>query len=232
MGYYKWKDIINNGNSYNVKTDFIDWDWTKDDCSGLIEFVLNIRESENNALYNTGITTNDLMHWEKSTAKELYKKGWVCYYRNDQGIWSECHGTTLEDITDKTNEIKSKGINFLQPGDLLLCTGHGEFYVGGGYKVNYVNPLAPDKKKSGILKIKAPTSFSAPNSLKAEGTFSWGNVIDEFPVESGSGQKHYFYYDSTANCFRHCECGQDPITGAHDNCDFSNREYIVIWRKK
>ena len=236
LGHYKWKDIINNGNSYSVNTNFTGWDYTKDDCSGSIELILNLKESGTNALFNKGITTNDLMLWEKSTAEALYKKGWVCYVKNtDLGVWSECKGPTLNDISDKTTDIKTKGINFLQPGDLLLCTGHGEFYVGNGYTVDYVNPLAPtndEKKKSGISKIVAPTSFSAPKGLKAEGTFAWGNVKDEFPVESRLGQKNYFYYDPVVNVFRHCECGQDPITGAHDNCDFNNHEYIVIWRKK
>ena len=274
LGHYKWKNIINSGSLYQVKTDFTGWDYTKDDCSGSIEFILNIRESENNALYNTGITTNDLMSWTGSTAKALYKKGWVCYVKNtDLGVWSECKGATLDDITDKTADIKSKGVKFLQPGDLLLCTGHGEFYVGGGgtdekykYKVTYVNPNADtnnDKKKSGISRIEAPPSFKSPNSLKAEGTFAWGSVKDEFPVESSSGQKHYFYYDTVANVFRHCECGNEPekyiikrgkqifyfnskneadnakvegdiVMSIHSNssCDFDNRSYIVIWRKK
>ena len=241
MGYYKWKDIINNGNLYQVKTDFTGWDYTKDDCSGSIEFVLNIRESENNALYNTGITTNDLMLWQRSTAEALYNKGWVCYYRDDSsGKWSECFGTTLDKTIDNTNEIKTKGVKFLQLGDLLLCAGnpgHGEFYVGDEYTVDYEKSVdeEPDRdkrKKSGISKITAHPNFSQVSGLKAEGTFAWGNVKDEFPVESSSGHKNYFYYDPIANIFRHCECGQDPVTGAHDNCDFNNREYTVIWRKK
>ena len=246
LGHYKWKDIINNGNSYSVNTNFTGWDYTKDDCSGSIELILNLRESVIDALFNKGITTDNLKSWNNDTAEVLYKKGWVCYYRNDQGIWSECHGTTLEDITDKTNDIKTNGIKFLQPGDLLLCTGHGEFYVGGcgkeekyKYNVTYVDEEArtnDEKKKSGISKITAPTSFSAPNSIKAEGTFAWGNVKDEFPVESGSGHKHYFYYDSVANCFRHCECGKEPTDSAElhkaSDCLYGEREYKVIWRKK
>ncbi len=46
MGYYKWKDIINDDSSYNVNTKFSGWEYTKDDCSGSIELVLNIRESD------------------------------------------------------------------------------------------------------------------------------------------------------------------------------------------
>ena len=35
--------------------------------------------------------------------------------------------THIEDI------IINKGVKFLQPGDLLICNGHAEFYVGDGY---------------------------------------------------------------------------------------------------
>lgn len=116
------------------------------------------------------------------------------------------------------------------------------FYVGKGYNVVFIEDDARtniERKKSGISTITTSDKFSLPtsNDTKAEGAFSWGSVKDEFPVEAGGehaiGDKlHYFHYDSGANCFRHCECGQDPVTGAHDNCDFSNREYVVIWRKK
>ena len=238
MGYYKWKDIINDENSYNVNTDFTGWDYTYDDCSGSIEFIINIRGSDENAILLDKVTTADFTSRAKTnnTAKILYNNGYICYYQKD-GIWYESTG--LNDSDSKPNtEIATKGINFLQPGDVLFYAGspgHGEYYVGDGYTVDYVNPLAPtndEKKKSGISKITTPPSFSAPKGLKAEGTFAWGNVIDEFPTETKDGNRHYFYYDSGANCFRHCECGQDPVTGAHDNCDFNNREYTVIWRKK
>ena len=123
LGHYKWKDIINNGNSYNVNNNFTGWDWTKDDCSGSIQFIINIRESEDKAIFSDDMTTGDLMNWQGWNAKQLYKKGWVCYYRNNEGIWSECSGTTIDKTIDKTNEIKTKGVKFLQPGDLLLCAG-------------------------------------------------------------------------------------------------------------
>lgn len=239
MGYYKWKNIINEDNTYQVKTDFKEFDDVKDDCSGSIEFVINLMESDKEALFKSKISINDLMLWQKSAAKTLYNNGWICYVRNEEGKWSECIGPTLEDTIIKTDEIISKGVKFLQPGDLLLCAGnpdHGEFYVGDGYTVTYVNPLAPDKKKSGISEIAIPTSFPPVNGLKAEGTFAWGNVRDEFPVESGSGHKHYFYYDSVANCFRHCECGKEPTDSAElhkaSDCLYGEREYKVIWRKK
>ena len=126
--------------------------------------------------------------------------------------------------------------------------GHGEFYVGGGgkedknkYNVTYVNSNADtnnEKKKSGISSIEVPISFISPNSLKAEGTFAWGSVKDEFPVESSTGQKHYFYYDSIANVFRHCECGREIDVAHSTSCALSpsnenyGRQYTVIWRKK
>lgn len=128
---------------------------------------------------------------------------------------------------------------------MLFCAGnpgHGEFYVGDEYNVDYVNPLAPtndEKKKSGISKITAPPNFSQVSGLKAEGTFAWGNVKDEFPVESSSGHKNYFYYDPIANIFRHCECGNGPDkddtvhwNDGRSGCEFHRKNYTIIWRKK
>ena len=143
-------------------------------------------------------------------------------------------------------------LSILEPGDLLVCnsgnTGHAEFYVGDGYNVVFIEDDARthiERKKSGISTITIPDKFSLPtsNDTKAEGTFSWGSVKDEFPVEAGGehaiGEKlHYFTYNSNGY-FQHCECGNNKPTDSHDNsCSMNpnnvnkDRKYTVIWRKK
>ena len=101
------------------------------------------------------------------------------------------------------------------------------------------------RKKSGISTITIPIDFNLVNADKAEGTFAWGSVKDEFPVEGGGehdiGEKlNYFYYNS-AGYFQHCECGYNSVSDINNhsidcsinpNNKFNNRKYTVIWRKK
>ena len=92
-----------------------------------------------------------------------------------------------------------------------------------------------------------PDKFYKTTDKIAKGTFSWGSVKDEFPVESagehelGEGM-NYFYYDTSydnhlkhnKNYFWHCECGVNDVNKQHTNgCSFKNdgKFYFVIWRK-
>ena len=244
IGYYKWKEYINkyptknDDGSINVDNDKPQKEKVnnnfngrnaRDDCSGLVMLVYDIME--NKKVGNIDYYTKKLMEIDSDISKELFKQGYVMY-KKETGNWKK-YKNNGENLTETVEN--NVNLSILEPGDLLVCnssnTGHAEFYVGDGYSTKYT---IVNNKKSGLTSITTPNSFALPstNDIKAEGTFSWGSVRDEFPVESGSGHKHYFYYDSTTNIFRHCECGQDPITGAHDKCDFNNREFTVIWRKK
>ena len=258
MGYYKWKEYINKyptknsdgninidnnkpanekvNNSFNGRN-------ARDDCSGLVMIVYDI--IENKKVGNRDYYTKSLMATNSDISKELFKQGYVMYKKETTG-WKKYkkNGENLAETIE--NNIN---LSILEPGDLLVCNsganGHAEFYVGDGYNVTYINPNADtniERKKSGISTITTPASFDLPTSAdtKAEGTFAWGSVKDEFPVEAGGEHEigkylNYFYYDTTnnVNVFRHCECGNEPEnTTLHKNCNFNDRQYTVIWRKK
>ncbi len=108
---------------------------------------------------------------------------------------------------------------------------HAEFYIGHNYDITYNRSINTNKeedkfkevdgfkytntekinviKKSGIETMRQGDEIKIKKG-KAEGTFSWGNIQDEFPLESSSGQKHYFYKKDNEAFFRHCECGEEP----------------------
>ena len=134
-------------------------------------------------------------------------------------------------------------IDDLEVGDLLVSKDHVEFYVGLRYASEYYdtrNGNKNDWKKSGTKVIH--DTYGPHRSLvsgdKAEGTFGWGGVHDEFPVESKDGQYTYFYKNSDEPYYRLCQCGleiADPYAShAGHVCDYGNPncQYEIIWRKK
>lgn len=214
----------------------------RDDCSGFVKAVMKLAGSE-----FTGFYTNLINGYDKSLAPNLSLAGYDLYqYAN--GVWSKISFTSLNPssiiVEPALEEGETMSLDFIKPGDILVTSNHAEIYVGNNY--NKVLPGVEnrnDKKKSHIWTDSDVTHTNdAPGYTNKgtneipiyvkEGTFAWGSVKDEFPTENKGGVRHYFYYDTTNNVFRHCECAQNPVTGAHDNCDFSNREYAVIWRKK
>ena len=98
-------------------------------------------------------------------------------------------------------------IDDLKVGDLLISKDHAEFYVGIAYSSEYYRnnaDLTEDLKKKSGTKVIHDT-YGPHRRLvsgdKAPGTFGWGNVHDEFPVEDKNG-KHYTYFfknDGEAN---------------------------------
>ena len=100
---------------------------------------------------------------------------------------------------------------------------HAEFYIGYEYRLEYQDETFESmpgftyqdydeenvNRKSGIQSLIRENAIDIKRN-KAEGTFSWGNIADEYPLESSSGQKHYFYKRDNEAFFRHCECGEEP----------------------
>ena len=100
---------------------------------------------------------------------------------------------------------------------------HAEFYIGHNYDIKYNREKniedEPFKKIDGykysdteiinVIKKSGIETMGQGDEIKkkkgkAEGTFSWGNIQDEFPLESSSRQKHYFYKRDNEAFFRHC----------------------------
>lgn len=129
---------------------------------------------------------------------------------------------------------------------------HIEFYVGNNYEIVYENQLGNKEarnsaKKSYDWQNKFPKRSGdnkltgSSNTLRAEGTFAWGDVKDEYPSESKDGKKHYFYYDTILSVFKHCECGfWNPLVenqhssscSINPNNENYGRKYTIIWRKR
>ena len=242
-----WLHYVYDENSDENTSPLISNWHVRDDCSGFVKSVIKLAGKE-----FTGFNTDLINGYDKSLAPNLSRAGYDLYqYAN--GVWSKISFSSLEFSSIKTELALPVGdsmdIDFLKPGDILVTNSHAEIYVGNNY--NKVLGSITNKndrniaKKSHIwtnadvthtdampVKIAKGTDVVGLPTYVREGTFAWGSVIDEFPTETKDGNRHYFYYDSGANCFRHCECGQNPVTGAHDNCNFRNREYVVVWRKR
>ena len=70
----------------------------------------------------------------------------------------------------------------------------------------------------------------------AQGTFGWGGVNDEFPIENAKEEMHYFH--KVGDIFRKCTCGctgDATVKANHSsNCRDNNwdggHEYSIIWR--
>ena len=230
-------------------------DYAGDDCSGFASAVLRIANNGNRGNGGTLSTTGygavkdidalSLMNKDSPNSKALFNLGYEMYKKVDEN-WKKYY---LKDgsVVDETES--SISINFIQPGDMLVCRGtpdHVEFYVGDDYAIVFKELLGNkitrnENKKTYDWENSFPTRSgkNTKTGNQAYGTSSWGNVIDEFPTETKDGNRHYFYYDSGANCFRHCECGNGPDkddtvhwNNGRTGCNFHRREYTVIWRKK
>ena len=148
------------------------------------------------------LTINDLVPGDMLVCDTSYGKKYKIYVSNNDNPeyrWGEVNST---------------------------ASPHIEFYVGNHWEVEY-NDMSFDgtndygynfeeyekknvHKKSGINFISC-NGLPTKGNNKAEGTFSWGNIADEFPLEATSGQKHYFYKTQDMAFFKHCECGAlDP----------------------
>ena len=239
-------------------------DYAGDDCSGFASAVLRIanngKRGQNGVLITNGygtvkdIDVSSLMNKDSSNSKALFNLGYEMYI-NENGVWEKYYLTNGV-LTNETENNMS--INSLIPGDMLACNGspdHIEFYVGNDYEVVYEDllnnstnrTLRNQQKKTYDWGNKFPKhngvnrTTGNNENIRKEGTFAWGDVKDEYPSESSSGQRHYFYYDTTQNVFRHCECGYwKPLDerGHSSTCsiypenEHYGREYTVIWRKR
>ena len=130
----------------------------------------------------------------------------------------------------------------LKVGDLLISKEHAEFYVGVLYASEYYDnksDIRNVRKRSGTKTINYLYGPEAPNVAggKANGTFSWGNVKDEFPTESKDEKYTYFFKKDGEAYFRLCHCGAEPTsTDSYHKilgCDYGTEtcRYEVIWRK-
>ena len=154
-----------------------------------------------------------------------------------------------------------KSIDWLQPGDLLCSSNHVEYYVGNNFETVYKETTETNrqrKKKAGVEEINSSgdntktikelrtTSDGGYSWVEknvegntipaAQGTFGWGGVNDEFPIENKDMQMDYFY--KVGDIFRKCSCGcTEDITVKENhssNCQRNNidgkHDYSIIWR--
>ena len=221
----------------------------RDDCSGFVKAAIKLAGKE-----FTGFKTDLINGYDKSLAPNLSLSGYDLYQYSN-GVWCKIGFSSLDSssiiVEPALQEGEVMGLDFLKPGDILVTSGHAEIYVGNNYNkvLDGVEDRNNQKKDyiwndSDVAHTDTTPGYTnkgtAGNPIYVkEGTFSWGNVIDEFPTETKDGNRHYFYYDSGANCFRHCECGNGPDkddtvhwNNGRTGCNFHRREYTVIWRKK
>ena len=220
--------------------------YVRDDCSGFVKSVLKLSGKDFNGFDTSSITIEKMLSTDlqvNSVARSLSWAGYVAYiyYPSLDAWYGMYYPKDNNTLTIESGPITNMSIDFLQPGDFLVTNGHVEFYVGDNYNkvLDGASNRNLEKKKHTWTGIDVTHTDNAPSkTLKGteyvkEGTFSWGNVHDEFPVESRDGNRHYFYYDQVAHCFRHCECGNAPNEPTkHNNCEFNEKQYTVIWRKK
>ena len=221
----------------------------RDDCSGFVKAAIKLAGKE-----FTGFKTDLINGYDKSLAPNLSLSGYDLYQYSN-GVWCKIGFSSLDSssiiVEPALQEGEVMGLDFLKPGDILVTSGHAEIYVGNNYNkvLDGVEDRNNQKKDyiwndSDVAHTDTTPGYTNKGTTEnpiyvKEGTFSWGNVVDEFPTETKDGNRHYFYYDSGANCFRHCECGNGPDkddtvhwNNGRTGCNFHRREYTVIWRKK
>ena len=217
-----------------------------DDCNSFTTSVIRLttkgqRGQTGDAGKTSGIdiqnTNADAMMRENDFEKSMLNLGFHKYYLHT-GLkkWKHKYiqDSGLKD--EETNEVV--GVGFLQPGDILVCSDHVEFYNGFAYDVEYNNMTTDDinkRKQSGISHIERKDRLKPGERKKnnneygtedtgintrAYSTFSWGSVRDEYPTDNKANSYYYFSYNSTTKEFKlnySSSDGQD--------------HYTVIWRK-
>ena len=117
----------------------------------------------------------------------------------------------LMNLGYERHDAKDMSIEQLRPGDLLCANDHVEYYVGNNFDLVFNETDETDrerKKKTGIENIEYSNSrkltktryqynseteeYEDSGLIAAQGTFGWGSVHDEFPVENTSGEMHFF----------------------------------------
>ena len=142
---------------------------------------------------------------------------------------------------EKIYVTENMTIKDLKVGDLLVSKKHVEFYTGTGYRAEYFDTLSSDDredwKDSGIKSLHQ--IYGAVKKLveggKATGTFGWGGVHNEFPIESADGKKAYIFKNNNEAFYRICWCGIEDLTITHGSgCLYNDalRRYGIIWRKR
>ena len=242
---YDENSDVDNSNTYS------DW-YVRDDCSSFAKAAIRLTGKIFNSFHSKW-----LVDLNTETSKSLGKEGFLVYtYNSENDAWFETSYVKGSDELNINPNPIDMSLEFLEPGDMLVTEDHIEFYVGNNHKKilsEYTSSEERNREKKKYIwtdnDVKQ-TNAEVKSTIKGkdaagnatyvrEGTFSWGNVNDEFPTESKGGQRHYFYYDSLNHCFRLCSCGKNPNDGdeVHWNdgksgCLFHKREYRHIWRKE
>ena len=150
----------------------------------------------------------------------------------------------LTNLGYKRYDAKDLTIDSLQPGDLLCSKTHVEYYVGNNYISKFNDETSSkrdDRKKSGIASIeKIGENAKIKKVLKnndgeytlidqlsggniipaAQGTFGWGSVHDEFPVENNGDEMHFFKKSKDNKYFE--------LYTSWNTTD--KKEYTSVWR--
>ena len=242
---YKYDIFEDYAEDYETDKEKLYGKFTGDDCSGFILGV--IRLTSKGDLGKSGIAGDaglDLVDTGTSTIrtnsnfeKSMLNLGFhKYYYKDNEKIWKHKYIDSGAVVDKETTEVK--GIGFLQPGDMLVCEGHVEFYNGFTYSVIYNDMSARTieaKKQSGISSISRDERLKpginnngkdTKDNGRAYGTFSWGRVEDEYPVEAaGDGNEKntnfYFTFNQTTKMFElH-----------YSSSSHGQTTYKTIWRK-
>ena len=242
---YKYDIFEEYAESYETDREKLYGKFTGDDCSGFTLGV--IRLTLKGDLGKSGIsgdagldlidTSTTKIRTDTNFENSMLNLGFHKYYlKESEKVWKHKYIDGGAVVDKETTEVK--GIGFLQPGDMLVCNGHVEFYNGFRYDVTYNEEIGSDVniwKQSGIESISRGEQLKpginnngtdTKDNGRAYGTFSWGRVEDEYPVEAvGDGREkntnYYFTFNSTTKMFE-----------LHYSSSSSGQTtYKTIWRK-
>ena len=255
--WYRWIDKIDYRFSANKVEKF---SHTRDDCSGFAKLVTVLaNEGENINIYNAQELMNinlENINNQVPVVQTLLNNGYEVFiaHTTDEYKGKCVNIRQVDGINTIVDIAMPLSIDFLEPGDMLIANNlnttktefHIEFYVGYDYPTTQYylykkKALRNELKKFGIKSLGEGKRIKISDDGRAEGTFSWGNVNDEFPTENKQGNfKHYFYFNPNGY-FQHCECGKHPMPippeehsitcSMNEKYPNTYREYKVIWRK-
>ena len=215
-----------------------------DDCSDFVSAVImhlnegsRGKSTEDDELTSDGIRLHDtsaqMMQTNPNFEKAMYLMGFDKYaFRNGRWVKFELDNGRLVQraLTEVLhNNSFQMNTNFLEPGDLLVCAEHVEYYIG---YINAFNLITRQNEWISIKDLNAnyreytevDRNRNMIGTLKntyACSTFGWGRINSIYPT-----YKFYFSYDTNNNCFR----STVHYSSATRNND--NHRYNVIYRRR
>ena len=235
---YKYDAFEDYAKNYITDTEKTYGKFSGDDCSGFVLGLIRLvskgdlgKDAKNNGGLDLKNTNSYKIREDKNFEKCMLNIGFHKYYLNGTE-WKHKYikNGVVED--NETNEVE--GINFLQPGDMLVCDGHVEFYNGFKYTIEYKDKR--EGKKSGIESITRGERLKpginnngrdTNDKGRAYGTFGWGRVRDVYPSEAigdGGERNTYYYFTFNANT--------KMFELHYSSSSPGETTYKTIWRKQ